>query len=182
MSLNFDEKKATQATAFFLSLHGGRMHYLKLIKLLYLADRAALLEWGIPITTDRYVSMEHGPVVSRIYNLIVDEVDKPIWAQFISAPSEYQVTLLQEAPTDSLSRAEERLIKQVYEKYGHVNRWDLVKYVHTLPEWQDPGTSSIPISIRAILEAGGESAEEIFATITELESIGAAQQTLRGHC
>lgn len=29
------------------------MHYLKLLKLLYLADRRALLRWGIPVTWDR---------------------------------------------------------------------------------------------------------------------------------
>jgi hypothetical protein len=50
--LKFDERKATEATALLLSLRGGQMHYMKLIKLLYLADRRALLRWGIPITTD----------------------------------------------------------------------------------------------------------------------------------
>jgi uncharacterized phage-associated protein len=46
------------------------MAYIKLIKLLYLADREALLRWGRPITTDRHVSMPKGPVVSQIYDLI----------------------------------------------------------------------------------------------------------------
>ena len=32
------------------------MSYMKLIKLLYLADREALARWGRPITTDQYVS------------------------------------------------------------------------------------------------------------------------------
>ena len=41
MHLQFDEAKATQAAAFFLQLRGGQMHYIKLIKLLYLADREA---------------------------------------------------------------------------------------------------------------------------------------------
>ena len=46
------------------------MSYLKLIKMLYFLDREALLRWGRPVTTDRYVSMDNGPVVSRIYDLI----------------------------------------------------------------------------------------------------------------
>jgi len=49
------------------------MAYIKLIKLLYLADREALLRWGRPITTDCHVSMPKGPVVSQIYHLITDE-------------------------------------------------------------------------------------------------------------
>ena len=46
------------------------MEYIKLIKLMYLVDRAALNERGWPISTDVYVSMAHGPVLSRTYDLI----------------------------------------------------------------------------------------------------------------
>lgn len=154
------------------------MHYLKLIKLLYLADREALAAWGYSITTDRYVSMDHGPVTSRIYNLLVDEVDKPFWSQYISAPSEYEVELLREAPSDLLSRAEERLIDKVFAEFGHMNRWALVDYVHTLPEWKNPHGSSIPIHVREILEAVGLGAAEVEAVLRELHAEGAAQTAL----
>lgn len=66
MRLRFNDRKATQAAALLLQLRGGKMSYMKLIKLLYLADREALLQWGRPITTDRYVSMNRDPVLSRI--------------------------------------------------------------------------------------------------------------------
>lgn len=42
----FDEMKATQAAALFLELAGGRENYTKLIKLLYLLDREALIRQG----------------------------------------------------------------------------------------------------------------------------------------
>jgi uncharacterized phage-associated protein len=177
---HFDEAKATQAAAYFLRLRGGRMHYLKLLKLLYLADRTALLEWGHPITTDRYVSMDHGPVVSNIYNLIVEDKKKPVWSQFISPPlGDYEVELKKEAPADRLSRAEERLIEQVHQQYGHWNRWRLVDFLHTLPEWRDPHGSSLPIQIRDILKAGGEEDEEIRAVVRELHGMRAAEDTFK---
>lgn len=154
------------------------MSYLKLVKLLYLADRRALLEWGIPITTDRYVSMDHGPVVSGIYSLIVENRPKPFWSEYISAPlGDYEVQLLKAAPTDHLSRAEEKLIAEVFEQYGSWSRWKLVDFVHTLPEWIDPHGSSIPLKVRDILRAGGETDEEIRATIRELEGMGAAEKS-----
>jgi hypothetical protein len=53
MVLRFNERRATEAAARFLKLRGGKMSYLKLIKLLYLLDREALLRWGRPVTTDR---------------------------------------------------------------------------------------------------------------------------------
>lgn len=179
MSLRFDEAKATQAAALFLKLRGRRMHYLKLLKLMYLADREALLRWGIPITTDRYVSMDHGPVVSNTYNLIVEDMPKPVSAEFISPPlGEYEVELLKEAPVDRLSRAEEKLIREIFEKYGHWNRWNLVSYLHSLPEWKNPHGSAIPISVREILKAGGENEEEIRAVVKELHGMGVAEENL----
>jgi uncharacterized phage-associated protein len=183
MSLRFDEAKATQTAALILSLRGGQMHYLKLIKLLYLVDRAALLRWGIPVTTDRYASMDDGPVVSNIYNLIVKkDVPKRVWSRLISPPiGDYEVRLLTEGtpPNDRLSPAEERLIREIFNEYGHKNRWDLRDYVmHKLPEWKDPHGSSFPIRIGAILKAGGEDDNEIRAILRELRLMAASDEVL----
>jgi len=180
MSLAFDESKATQVAAAIIKRRGGRIHYLKLIKILYLIDREALLRWGVPVTTDHYVSMDHGPVLSNIYKLIVEDKAKPIWAKYISQPlGDYEVDLLAEPPTDKLSRAEEKLINEIYALYGHRNRWDLVDNVmHKLPEWTDPHGSSAPIHIRQILEAQGEGPEEIKAVLRELRAMEAAEEAL----
>lgn len=178
--LAFDEAKATQAAAYFLKLRGGQMHYIKLIKLLYLADREALIRWGALLTTDRHVSMDNGPVTSRILNLVTEDGPKPIWAEYISAPlGEYEVRLLKEAPTDRLSRAEEKLLTGIFEEFGYRNRWDIVDNVmHKLPEWQNPNGSSIPISIRDILKAAGEDDEQIRAVMRELHSMKRAEDDL----
>jgi uncharacterized phage-associated protein len=53
LNLSFDESKATEAAAFLLSRSDQTMNYMKLIKLLYLTDREALIRWGRPISTDR---------------------------------------------------------------------------------------------------------------------------------
>ena len=180
MSLIFDESKATQVAAAVIKRRGGKIHYLKLIKLLYLIDREALLRWGVPVTTDRYVSMDHGPVLSNIYKLIVEDKSKPIWAKYISQPlGDYEVELIDEPPTDRLSRAEEKLIEEVYGQFGYRNRWDLVDNVmHKLPEWSDPHGSSTPIHIRQILEAQGEGPEEIKAILRELRAMETAEEAL----
>src|SRR5450756_2974830 len=53
--LRFREERTTQAAAYLLRLRGGRMSYMKLIKLIYFADRRALLELVRPITFDQWV-------------------------------------------------------------------------------------------------------------------------------
>jgi hypothetical protein len=52
----FNEKKAAQAAAYLLKLHGGKMDYRKLLTLLYLADRKLLAERGRTITGDEFVN------------------------------------------------------------------------------------------------------------------------------
>jgi uncharacterized phage-associated protein len=101
-TLRFNEKKATQAAAYLLKRRGGTMSYMKLIKLLYLADRKALVRWGRPITTDRYLSMERGPALSHVLDLATDGENPgsdSIWAAVISEPSNYEVSL-KGAPAD----------------------------------------------------------------------------------
>jgi uncharacterized phage-associated protein len=182
MVLRFNERRATEAAAKFLKLRGGRMSYLKLIKLLYLLDREALLRWGRPVTTDRYVSMDNGPVVSRIYDLIREEPPPgtdPVWRHFISPPGNYEVSLTAEPEIDELSPAEESLIEEIFAQYGKLSRWNLVDLSHGLAEWQDPKGSAIPIEYRDILRAGKKTESEIAAVESELEALAAVEAMLQ---
>src|SRR5947199_6070444 len=99
--LRFREDKTTQAAARLLKRRGGRMPYLSLIKLLYFADRKALLELGRPISYDLFVSMPHGPVLSRTLDLITGEPDPKnpsYWGKYISEPENYHVRMLLDPP------------------------------------------------------------------------------------
>lgn len=182
MVLRFNERRATEAAARFLKLRGNRMSYLKLIKLLYFLDREALLRWGRPVTTDSYVSLDNGPVVSRIYDLIREEpapgADR-IWHHYISIPKDWEVTLIAEPEAAELSRAEGALIDEIFAKHGKMSRWDLVRLSHDLPEWQNPNGSAIPIHYRDILRAGNKTEAEIAAVEAELESLATAEAMLQ---
>lgn len=178
----FNERCATQAAAQFLKLQGGRMSCLKLIKLLYLLGREALLRGGRPITTDGYVSMDNGPVVSRIYNLIRDEPPPgtdSIWRQYISPPEQWDVRPIEVPDLQELSLAEDAPIDEIFDKHGRMSRWDLVRISHDLPEWQDPGGSAIPIQYRDILHAGDKTDAEIAAVEAELETLAVAKAMLQ---
>jgi uncharacterized phage-associated protein len=174
VNLTFNERKAAEAAAHLLKLRGGSMSYMKLIKLLYLADREALLRWGHPITTDRYVSLDRGPVLSRILNLITDEADpgtSSIWSTVISEPNQYEVHLNRQIQQEELSDAEIELLSEIFSQYGKMSRWDLVKLTHDLPEWLDPAGSAIPISYRDILINAGRTPAEVTVIERELEAL-----------
>src|SRR3984893_13184309 len=109
MRMRFNEAKATQAAVRLLRNRGGRMSYMKLIKLLYLADREALARCGRPITTDTYVSMKHRPVLSQVLNLITEGENPALgqtgWVKHVSEPDHFDVVLLEEPSGDLLSEA-----------------------------------------------------------------------------
>ena len=78
-----------------------------------------------------------------------------------------------------MSPAEEALIDEIFAQYGKVNRWDLVRASHELPEWQDPKGSAIPIAYRDILRAGKKTEAEIAAIEDELEALATAEAMLQ---
>lgn len=160
------------------------MSYLKLIKLLYLADRQALLRWGRPITTDRYFSMDRGPVLSRVLDLATDGEDPgapSIWANHIGEPSGYEIQLRTDPGRDELSDAEVSLLDEIFRDHGAKSRWELVRLTHKLPEWKDPGGSAIPITYRDILRAGGKTELEIASIEDEIEGVAIAENLLGAH-
>jgi uncharacterized phage-associated protein len=170
--LPFNERKATEAAAFLLKRRSGTMSYLKLIKLLYLADREALLRWGRPISTDRYVSMDKGPVLSRVRDLITEESQEPsFWVATISEPHQFKVSLIKEIELEELSDAETELLEEIFNRYGALGRWELVELTHDLPEWVDPQGSAVAISYSDILRNGGKTEAEIAVIEDELRAL-----------
>ncbi len=172
----FNEKKATQAAAQFLNLSSGRMNYMKLIKLLYMLDRGALLGWGRPVTFDSYFSMKLGPVLSEVRDLITEQrnpdLEPGFWGSHISDPSRFFVGLVDDPGSDELSEAEMQLIESIWKEYGHFPPFHLVEHLHKiLPEWKEVQSGSLPIAYADILKAGGKPPEEISAVEEDLRHL-----------
>ena len=64
----FDVRKATQVAAYFLWRRGGKMSYLKLMKLMYLAEKQFLLQHGERLTGDKMVSMNRWQLVRLLHD------------------------------------------------------------------------------------------------------------------
>lgn len=66
---SFDREKALE-TILFVSHHLQAPTLHSISKILYLADKRHLHDYGRLICGDRYVAMEYGPVPSAIYNMM----------------------------------------------------------------------------------------------------------------
>jgi uncharacterized phage-associated protein len=164
IQFRFHPEKAVEAAAVLLKLHDKPMKYLGLLKMLYIADRMALARMEQPITGDQYMSMDYGPVLSGIYDLIKNkpvEDALPLWSKFISPRDDNHVSLLNDPGNEDLCEEEEEIIQQVYQTFGHLDPFDVAEWTHDLPEWKDPHGSAIPILVEDILKNVGKSDEEI---------------------
>lgn len=176
----FNSEKTTQVAAFFLWKEGGNytMPYLKLMKLMYFAEKEGLFRFGYSITGDKMVSMPHGPVLSHTYNMILDGSSHPDWERWISGESNYCVSLNAAGITeenyidkfDLLNKAERDLIAEIQAKYKNLTKWQIRDLTHrpdVCPEWTDPNGSSYPISL-----------EDLFILNGKIDDLDAVKQRL----
>ena len=165
----FKFDKAIQAAAYLLRRESShQMNYMRLLKILYIADRESIRLTGRPITGDRVAAMKQGPVLSEILDLIQGvHLRYPEWAEFIQR-DEYNVRLVREPGLANLSRFEIETLERVAEEHRSHDEWGMVEFTHEFPEWQknDPGDSMrmnwIPFG--DVLEAVERSAD-----LTEIE-------------
>jgi uncharacterized phage-associated protein len=157
MTFPFNSLKTTQAAAVLLSLDGGSMDRMRLIKLLYIADRELLAESGRTLTGDRAVAMKNGPVLSRTYDLIKGTVNSPEdWDRSLRSMG-YKVVLVEDPGRGELTKREVAKLHDVTERYRPVPTPALSAHTHKFPEWRNnhvPGTSK-PIPWSDALEATG---------------------------
>ena len=181
MRFVFDERRAAQAAARLLDKHGGTMPWLKLVKLLYLADRESLIEKGTPITGDRFVSMRHGPVLSRVLDLIKEDcpAEDSIWHGYV-VRKRFDVCLVGSTESKQLSDFNRDVLDGVFNAYGCLKEWDVVARTHALPEWKDPGDSAIPIEPEDILRYNDFTEAEIERVAEQAHAIYSFHTLLEG--
>ncbi len=164
LEFRFNPEKTLDAIAFLLSKSPSKeLGVLHLIKMLYFADRECLKEYSFPITGDRLSSLPYGPVVSRTYDILKSPSMEEPFSAYLEKKSK-KIILKQERKIGKLSEAEEDVLEFIHRKFAHFTVAKLIDYGHNpvfVPEWSDPGNSSIPIDVEDLLSILGKSAEEI---------------------
>lgn len=175
----FNEKRTAQAAAFFLHRAGGRLPVLKLMKLMYLAERESLREFGEPITGDRLVSMPHGPVLSMTYEHMNGNVPSVEggWATWVQDRAGHDLALrdpsmIRSPEDDLLELSDDDLatLDATWTQFGHMSQFALRDYTHSAacPEWVDPHGSSAPIPMERLFAALGFSGVGIESAVQHL--------------
>jgi uncharacterized phage-associated protein len=158
----FDVKKAAQAVAVILVEEAAEsLDYIRVLKLLYIAERESIKEIARPIIGDRIVAMDNGPVMSRMYDLIkktpivADQLDE--WLTYIEPVGRYALKIAQHPGVGRLSRYELAKLQEVTRRHLGVDVWTVVNATHELEEFKKhhvKGTSTL-IPMKAIFDAVG---------------------------
>ncbi|AEF85862.1 conserved hypothetical protein [Treponema primitia ZAS-2] len=160
-------ERLVQATGYLLKKYDNRrLNYTKLIKELYLADRASIHETNSSITGDTYVSMKNGPVLRKLYELIKGKSwgakNQEYWDSRFSTDGNELLANFDQYPEGKLSRAEKEILDKIDGQFHQSRYGELIEYAHAhCPEWHNPGDTSEPISLEDILSALGRTPEQI---------------------
>lgn len=163
--VGFRSRKAAQLCAYFAVESGGTIEKLKLIKLLYLAERRFLSENHHPMLFDEYYSLPHGPICSSALNGIDGIIHGEIWDDYIARNGNVVVAMksFSRDELDDVSDAELEVVAGIWRQFGHMTASQLRNYSHdNCPEYTET-TGRIPISCKQILEAVGEEDAEALA-------------------
>lgn len=183
----FCQSKAAQMAAYLLHKASGRMPHMKLLKLMYLADRFCYQHYDRSMSNDSVVSMDKGPVLSKTYDLMKGEKKSDVWSSYVSPIENNEVSLVAELGAadganflklGKLSKADINVLDKVFSEHENKDQFVLSELTHEFPEWQDPRGSSVPISLRAILQAVGKEPDAIEQIVEELEEEDALEMAL----
>jgi len=155
----FNERKAAAAAAFLLDHEGGTMDYMRLVKLLYLAERESLARLSHPIAGDVYSALDQGPILSRVLDLCKYKSTGP-WAAQIERSGLWAVKLRKPPDLGPLSAAEVAILEEVAKRFHERDQWDLSTLMRGLPEWNDPRGGRLEILLEEVLVAVGKTTEE----------------------
>jgi hypothetical protein len=183
----FDTLRTVQAAAVLLKMEGGRMTRLRLLKLLYIADRESMAETARPITADDVVAMDHGPVLSKTYKLIRGEAgaDNATWDKYIARDGTRDHVLISDPGEGQLSDYFITKLRGISALRRGMTDYQIADETHMFPEWiknQPPEGSKQDIPLHDILDALGmvEYEQQIMEEEQDEAAFGEALAAVRG--
>jgi len=134
---------SVQAIHFLLKSF-GEMDKLKIVKLIYFADKYHLITRRRTITGDNYLAMRHGPVGSMVLN-ILNRNTEYLESEQLNYINQYirQIELARDdymcandgMEYDRLSVSDKKTLTKIGEAFKTIDKWDLVELTHKYPEW-----------------------------------------------
>ena len=134
-------KKIIQALAYIAYQQPDhKINSMKAYKLLWLADRYHLRQFGRTITGDTFFALPHGVVPSDAKNVIEHQnthipTDEDYRDKYIKRLGKYSYQAIAEPDVMEFSDSDQEALDKVLQAYGSLDQYQLENLSHTFPEW-----------------------------------------------
>lgn len=174
---NFNHAKGTQALNYFALHEGGKINEMKVLKLVFLADRYHLRKYGRLITNDNYLAMKHGPVPSTVKDIAesndyLDDTTKDYSLRFIKPVENRVLKSVNKLEESVLSESDLEALKFAWDNFGHLDQFQLRDLTHLYPEWEKyrdsiDSKSCIPMQVLDFLQDPTDTSADKCFDLTE---------------
>ena len=179
--VGFKSLKAAQIAAYFASKSTtpkrGTIEKLKLIKLIYFAERESLKRHHLPMLFDEFYSLPHGPICSATLDGIngkLDARDDIVWNDYITRNGNVVVAIKTFAMESlyAIRNVEAEILNYVWHVLGRMTASQLRNYSHEhCPEYTEITGGRIPITYREVMAALGSTPVEADAIDDDIRNI-----------
>jgi len=129
-------------TLYYILCKIGEADKVKLIKLIYLADKYHLIRYGRTITNDNYYAMEYGPVGATLKDILsfdryyLSKQEYEYLSKLIEKKGEHNFQAKDaDISFDMLSESDREALDFVIEHFGYMDSRALSEYTHQYLEW-----------------------------------------------
>ncbi len=129
-----NKQKALSSAAYIIRGCGGNIGRLKLLKLIFIADRYHIRKYLRPVTGDKYYAMKLGPVATFLYNVCKGLTTGEGFVRRGSKPNEMRLGE-KEIETNIFSPSDIEALEFALTRFGNLDFNKLTKVVHAYPEW-----------------------------------------------
>ncbi|MDR0907524.1 MAG: SocA family protein [Rikenellaceae bacterium] len=113
------------------------LHTMKAYKLLWLADRYHVRQYGRTITHDDYYAMTHGVVPSVAKNILDNKGNMlKNHSNSIRLVNQYVYKTVSPCNRKVFSQTDIDVLDLIFEKFGHLTQQELSALSHEFPEWK----------------------------------------------
>lgn len=162
--MQFESMKAIEASAVVARREGKRLSRMRLLKLLYIAERELAKVAARRLINDKLVALDNGPLHSTVYDMIKGvSTSSKHWSKYFTNVNARDVQLSKEPELHTLSKLEVETLHRVTDDFSSMDDWAISNYTHTFPEWKSSHTqgSSCKIRYSEMLDAVGRGHEII---------------------
>lgn len=129
IEFNFNKQKAN-AVILYLANKYNDISKMRLLKYVFFADLYHINKYGRPILGDRYVAMDNGPVLSKLYDMLkMPSKDFHIEKKMLVIPDK-------QPDLDYLSKSDIEALDYVLNQYSQYDTLEMSDLTHEYLSWQ----------------------------------------------